>query len=57
MIFPTLGEPRSLEVGVTNPEDGSKTVGSVSGSEISSSSANSLEGEILPVTLENEIGS
>ena len=30
----TLGESGSLEVGVTNPEDGSKTAGSVSGSEI-----------------------
>ena len=32
MICLTLGEPGSLEVGVTNPEDGSKTTGSVSGS-------------------------
>ena len=57
MIFLTLGEPGSLEVGVTNPEDGSKIVGSVLGLEISGSSANPLKGEILPVTLENEIGS
>ena len=57
MIFPTLGEPGSLEVGVKNPEDGSKTVGSVSSSEILGSLANSLEGEILPMISENEIGS
>jgi len=57
MIFLTLGELGSLEVGVTNLEDGSKIAGLVSGSKISGSSANSLEGEILPVTSENEIGS
>ena len=51
----TLGESGSLEVEVTNPEDGSNTTGSVSGSEISGSSTNSLVGEILPVTLEIEI--
>ena len=45
-IFLTLGEPGSLEVGVTNAEDASKTEGSVSGSEISGSSTSSLEGEI-----------
>lgn len=56
MIFLTLGELGSLEVGVTNPKVG-VTTGSVSGSEILGSSTNSLEGEILPVTLENEIGS
>ena len=56
-IFLTLGEPRSLEVGEINPEDVSKTEGSVSGSEISGSSTHSLAGEILPVTLETEIGS
>ena len=56
-IFLTLGEPGSLEVGVINPEDVSKTEGSVSGSEISGSSASSLEGEILPVTSKIEIGS
>ena len=53
----TLGEPGSLEVRVTNLEDGSNTAGSVSGSEISGSSANSLVGEILPETSEIEIGS
>ena len=57
IICLTLGEPGSLEVGVTNPEDGSKTIGSVSGSEISGSSTNSLEGEILLVSSETEIGS
>ena len=53
----TLGESGSLEVRVTNPEDGSNTASSVSGLEISGSSANSLEGEILPVTSNIEIGS
>ena len=56
MILPTLGEPGPLEVGEANPDVG-VAAGSVSGSEISGSSANSLEGEILPVTSENEIGS
>ena len=56
-IFITLGEPRSLEFGEINPEDVSKIEGSVSGSEILGSSASSLEGDILPVTLETEIGS
>ena len=56
MILLTLGEPRPLEVGEANPED-RVAAGSVSGSEISSSSANSLVEEILPVTSENEIGS
>ena len=36
-IFLTLGELGSLEVGVINLEDVSKTEGSVSGSEISGS--------------------
>ena len=49
-IFLTLGESKSLEVGEINPEDVSKTEGSVSGSEISGSSISSLEGEILLVT-------
>ena len=53
----TLGESRSLEVRVTNPEDDSNTTGSVSGSEISGSSANSLVGEAMSVTSEIEIGS
>ena len=44
MILPTLGEPGPLEVGEENPEDG-VGAGLVSGSEISSSSANSLVGE------------
>ena len=56
MTLLTLGEPRPLEVREANPEDG-VAVGSVSGSEISGSSINSLVGEILPVTSENEIGS
>jgi len=56
MIFLTLGEPGLLEVGEANPEVG-VTAGSVSGLEISGSLANSLKGEILPVTSENEIGS
>ena len=56
MIFLTLGEQRPLEVGEANPEVG-VIAGSVSGSKTSGSSANSLEGEILPVTSENEIGS
>ena len=56
MILLTLGEPGLLEAGEANPEVG-VTAGSVSGSEITGSSANSLEGEILLVTLENEIGS
>ena len=56
-IFLTLGELGSLEVGVINLEDVSKTEGSVSGSEILGSSASSLEGEILRVTLETEIAS
>ena len=55
MILPTLGEPGPLEVGEENPEDG-VAAGSVLGSEISGSSANSLVEEILPVTSENEIG-
>jgi len=55
MIFPTLGEPRPLEVGEANPEVG--VADSISGSEILGCSTNSLVGEILPVTLENEIGS
>ncbi len=54
--LPTLGEPGPLEVGEANPEDG-VGAGSVSGSEISGSSANSLVGEKLPVTSESEIGS
>ena len=53
----TLGESGSLEVRVTNPKYGSNIAGSFSGLEISGSSTNSLEGEILPVTLEIEIGS
>ena len=53
----TLGESASLEVGVTNPKDGSNTASWVLGSEISGSSANSLVGEILPVTSKIEIGS
>ena len=57
MIFLTLGEPRSLEVGEINPEDVSKIEGSVSVLEISGSSASSLVGEILLVTSEIEIGS
>ena len=57
MIFLTLGEPGSLEVGVINPEDVSNTEDSVSGSEISGSSDNSPEGEIFSVTSETEIGS
>ena len=56
MIFPTLGERGPLEVGEANPEDG-VVASSVSASEISGSSANSLVGEILPVTSKNEIGS
>ena len=56
-IFLTLGEPGSLEFGVINPEDVSKIEGLVLGSEISGSSAHSLEGEILPVTSETKIGS
>ena len=55
-IFLTLGEPGSLEVGVINPEDVSKIEGLVLG-KISGFSASSLEGEILPVTSETEIGS
>ena len=54
-IFLTLGESRSLEVGEINPKDVSKTEGSVLGSKISGSSANSLEAGILPVTSETEI--
>ena len=53
----TLGESGSLEVRVTNPEDGSNTTGLVSCSEISGSSANSIVGEIILVTSEIEIGS
>ena len=56
MILPTLGEPGPLEVGEANPEDG-VAASLVSGSKISGSSINSLVGEILRVTLENEIGS
>lgn len=56
MIFPTLGEPGPLEVGEANPKDG-VAAGSVSRSEISGSSTNSLVGEILLVSSENEIGS
>ena len=56
MILPTLGEPGPLEDGEENPKDG-VAAGSVSGSEISGSSANSLVEETLPVTSENEIGS
>lgn len=56
MILPTLGELGPLEVGEANPEDG-VVAGSIPGSEISGSSANSLVEEILPVTSENEIGS
>lgn len=56
MILLTLGEPRLLEVGEANPEVG-VTIGLVSGSEISGSSANLMEGKILRVTSENEIGS
>jgi len=56
ITLPTLGEPRPLEVGEANPEDG-VAVRSVSSLEISGSLANSLVGEMLPVTLENEIGS
>ena len=57
MIFLTLGEPGSLEVGETNPDDVSNTEDSVSGSEISGSSDNSPVGEIFSVTSETEIGS
>ena len=56
MNLSTLGEPGPLEVGEANPYDG-VTVGSVSGSNISGSSANSLVEEKLPVTSEKEIGS
>ena len=56
MIFPTLGEPRPLEVREANLEVG-VAAGSVLGSEIYGSSTNSLEGEILLVTSEKEIGS
>ena len=56
MMFPTLGEPGPLKVEEANLEDG-VGAGSVSGSEISGSSANSLVGEKLPVTSESEIGS
>jgi hypothetical protein len=56
MIFSTLGELGPLETGEANPEDGVAT-SSISGSEISGSSANELVGVILPVTSENEIGS
>ena len=53
----TLGESGSLEVGVTNPEDDSNTAGSVSGSKILGSSANSLVAEEILVISEIEIGS
>jgi len=56
MILPTLGEPGPLEVREANPDYG-VVAGSVSGSEILGSSANSLVEETLPVTSENEIGS
>jgi len=56
MTLSTLGEPGPLEVGEENPDDG-VAAGSVPGSEISGSSANSLVEEKLPVTSENEIGS
>ena len=56
-IFLTLGELGSLEFGVINPKDVSKTEGSISGSDISGSLSSSLEGIILPVTSETEIGS
>ena len=56
-ILLTLGEPGSLEVGVLNPEEVSKTEYSMSGSEISGCSASSLEREVLLVTSETEIGS
>ena len=55
MKLPTLGELGPLEDREANLENGVAT-GSVSGSEISGSSANSLVEEILPVTSENEIG-
>ena len=51
-----LGEPGPLEFGEANHEDG-VVAGSVLGSEIAGSSANSLVGEILPVTSESETGS
>ena len=57
MIFLTLGESGSLEVGVTNPEGVYNTEDSVSGSEISGSLDNSPEGEIFSVISETEIGS
>ena len=51
----TLGESGSLEVSVTNPEDDSNKAGSVSGSEISCSSANSLVAEAMSVIWEIQI--
>lgn len=41
MILPTLGKPGPIKVGEANPKDG-VIAGSVSGSEILGSSANSL---------------
>ena len=56
MTLSTLAEPGPLEVGEANPDDG-VAAGSVSGSYISGSSANSLVEEKLPITSENETGS
>ena len=53
----TLGESGSLEVEVRNPKHDYNTAGSVSGSEISGSSANSLVAEAMSVISEIEIGS
>jgi len=50
----TLGEPGPLEVGEANPDVG-LAGGSVSGSDVSGSSANSQVYEKLPVTSKNEI--
>ena len=56
IIFSTLGELGPLETGEANPEVGVAAI-SVSGSEISGSSATELVEVILPVTSENEIDS
>ena len=50
MNLSTLGEPGPLEVGEANPDVG-VAAGSVSGLDISGSSANSLVEEKIPVTL------
>ena len=52
-----MGESGSREVGVANLEDVSSVSGSLFGSEIIGSSANSLVGEVLPVISEIVIGS